>query len=210
MTTITVDRPRLVRRARILNVFTIGWNTLEGIIAVGAGIAAGSVSLISFGLDSGIEVSAALILAWRLSHERHDECQQPADRRAQRGIAISFLALAGYVFVTSMIDLRTGHRPGESIPGIVIAALSLIVMPVIAAQKRSLAADLGSRAASAEANQTDLCAMLSAALLIGLGANALFGWWWADSVAALIIGTTAGWMAIKTWRADSLTDTCCA
>ncbi len=209
-TAVATTRPALVRRARMLNRLTIGWNVLEGVVAVAAGLAAGSASLVGFGLDSGIEVSAALVLAWRIAHERRDGCQQPADRRAQRGIALSFAALAAYVLVTSAVDLAAGHRPEVSIIGIAIAGLSLVVMPVVAAQKRRLAGALGSRAASAEANQTDLCAMLSAALLVGLGANAAFGWWWADSAAAVVIGVTAGWMAVRTWRAESLADTCCA
>lgn len=204
-----VHRAHLVRRARILNFLTIGWNTLEGVVAIGAGLAAGSASLVGFGLDSGIEVSAALILTWRLAHERQEGCQQSTDRRAQRLIAISFAALAAYVFISSAVDLQAGHRPSESTIGIIIAGLSLVVMPVVAHQKRRVATDLGSRAAVAEANQTDLCAMLSAALLLGLGANALFGWWWADSTAAVVIGIAAIWMAIKTWQADSLADTCC-
>lgn len=213
MTTTTIElgpaRQDVVRRAVRLNRVTIGWNVLEGIVAIAAGIAAGSVSLIGFGLDSGIEVSAALVLTWRLANERGGTCTRRAERRAQVGIAVCFALLAGYVLATSVIDLATLRRPEVSLAGIAIALLSLAVMPALARAKRRLAAQLGSPAAAAEASQTDLCTMLSAALLIGLAANATLGWWWADSVAALGIGGAAAWMAQRTWRADSLADTCC-
>lgn len=207
---ITVERTDALRRAKTLNALTIGWNAIEGIVAVVAGILAGSVSLIGFGLDSGIEVSAALVLAWRLRQERAGECSQSADRRAQRLVALSFAALALYVGYESVTQLIDRNRPDVTFVGIVLAALSLLVMPVLARAKARLAPVLGSRAAQAEASQTDVCAWLSAALLLGLGANAVFGWWWADPVAALVIAAIAGWMARVTWTADSLEDTCCS
>jgi len=125
-------RAAAVRRGRLLNRLTIGWNAVEGIVAMAAGLAAGSVSLVGFGLDSGIEVSAALILAWRLAQERGQGCTQDADRRATRAIAVSFLALAAYVGVESTRDLLGRVEPEASIPGIVLAGLSLGVMPVLA------------------------------------------------------------------------------
>ena len=204
------NRSDAVKQAKVLNLVTIGWNSVEGVVAVLAGVSASSASLVGFGIDSGIEVSAAMILAWRLANERHDGCQQAADQRAQRGIAISFMALSAYVLTTSLFDLVTRSRPEESTIGIAIAALSLLAMPVLARQKRRLADDLGSRAAEAEANQTDLCTMLSAALLLGLAAHSLFGWWWADPLAGVFIDAAAGWMARATWQAESLADTCCA
>ena len=143
-----------------------------------AGLAAGSVSLVGFGLDSGIEVSAALILAWRLAQEHGQGCTQEADRRATRAIAGSFFVLAAYVGVESTRDLLGRAEPEASIPGIVLAALSLVVMPVLARAKRKVAPVLGSQAAVSEANQTSLCAWLSAVLLVGLAANAALGWWW--------------------------------
>ena len=175
-----------------------------------AGLAAGSVSLVGFGVDSAIEVSAALILAWRLRQERRGGCMQEDDRRATRLIAVSFALLAAYVGVESIRDLVTGSRPDESVVGIVMAALSLAVMPVLARAKRRLAPALGSAAAVADANQTNLCASLSAVLLVGLGANAAFGWWWADPVAGLGIAAARAAEARRTWRAESLEDTCCA
>jgi hypothetical protein len=202
-------RAAAVRRGRLLNRLTIGWNAVEGIVAVAAGVAAGSVSLVGFGLDSGIEVSAALILAWRLAQERGQGCTQDADRRATRAIAVSFLALAAYVGVESTRDLLGRVEPEASIPGIVLAGLSLGVMPVLARAKRKVAPVLGSRAAVSEANQTSLCAWLSAVLLVGLAANAALGWWWADPAAGIGIAALAAVEGVRTWRAESLADTCC-
>lgn len=203
-------RDEAVRRARRLNVATIGWNGLEGIIAVAAGLAAGSVSLVGFGFDSAIEVSAALILTWRLHQERRDGCTQEADARATRAIAVSFAVLALYVGVESVRDLATRSEPEVSVPGVVLAALSLLVMPFLARAKARLAPVLGSTAAAADAAQTNLCAILSAVVLVGLGANWLLGWWWADPVAGLGIAVLAAIEARRTWRAESLADTCCA
>ena len=202
-------RDAAVRRARRLTWLTIGWNTVEGVVAVAAGLAAGSVSLVGFGLDSGIEVSAAVILAWRLAAERAGQCSQAADRRATRAIALSFAALAAYVLAESARDLASRAAPEASAPGIALAALSLIVMPLLARAKRRLAPVVGSRAMVAEASQTVLCSLLSAVLLVGLGLNALAGWWWADPVAGLVIGGLAAVEAVRTWRAESLADTCC-
>ena len=203
-------RDAAVRRSRLLNAATIGWNTIEGVVAVAAGIAAGSVSLVGFGMDSGIEVSAALVLTWRLAQERRGGCMQESDRRATRLIAVSFVLLAAYVGIESARDLLNNTRPDSSTVGIVMAALSLAVMPLLASAKRRLAPVIGSAAAVADAQQTNLCALLSAVLLVGLGANSLFGWWWADPVAGLGIAALAGAEARRTWRAESLADTCCA
>jgi divalent metal cation (Fe/Co/Zn/Cd) transporter len=207
---VRADRAHALRQSRWLNAATIGWNTVEGVVAVAAGLAAGSVSLVGFGADSAIEVSAALVLAWRLHQERHEGCMQNADRRATRLIAASFAVLAAYVAVEAVRDLITVARPDESIVGVVMAALSLAVMPVLARAKRRLAPALGSAAVVADANQTNLCALLSAVLLVGLAANAALGWWWADPVAGLGIAGLAAVEARRTWRAESLEDTCCA
>ena len=202
-------RDQAVARQKWLTGATIGWNTVEGVVAIAAGIAAGSVSLIGFGLDSGIEVSAALILAWRLAQERRTGCKQEADRRAQRLIALSFAVLAVYVGVESTRDLVLADRPEESLVGIVMAALSLAVMPALARAKRRQAPLMGSRAVEAEAKQTVLCALMSGGLLVGLGANAALGWWWADPLAGLFIASLAAYETVAVWRADSLEDTCC-
>lgn len=169
------DREDLVRRATVLNRLTIGWNAVEGIVAIAAGLTASSIGLVAFGLDSGIEVSAALVLAWRLRQERLAGCKLEADDRAQTMIAWSFVALAGYAATTATIDLLGGHEPDASTLGIAITALSLVVMPMLAAATRKIAHELGSQAAVAEAAQTNVCTLLSAALLLGLSANAALG-----------------------------------
>ena len=205
-----VDRAAVVRRARWLNAASIAWNVVEGVVAVGAGIAAGSVSLVGFGFDSAIEVSAALVLTWRLRQERRGGCMQASDARATRAIAVSFLVLGLYVGFQSGRDLWSASHPEASTVGLVLAALSLAVMPVLARAKRTLAPALGSAAAVADAKQTNLCALLSGVLLVGLGANAMVGWWWADPLAGLGIATLALLEARRTWQTDSLEDTCCA
>jgi divalent metal cation (Fe/Co/Zn/Cd) transporter len=203
-------RPQAVRRARLLNVVTIAWNGTEGVVAVLAGLAAGSVSLVGFGLDSAIEVSAALALAWRLRQERRDDCTQPSDRVAVRLIAGSFALLAVGVAVEAVRDLAAGHEPEASAVGIVVATLSLLAMPVLARAKQRLAPVLGSAAVVADARQTALCALLSGVLLVGLAANAVASWWWADPLAGLGIAALAAREAAHTWRAEALEDTCCA
>jgi divalent metal cation (Fe/Co/Zn/Cd) transporter len=203
-------RRAAVRRSRHLNRLTIAWNVVEGVVALAAGVVAGSISLIGFGLDSGIEVSAALVLAWRLGKEHTPGCMADFDRRATRLIALSFAALAGYVAVESIHHLLAGRHPDASPVGIALAALSVVSMPLLARAKRRLAPILGSQAAASEANQTSLCALLSGVLLVGLVLNAAFAWWWADPLAGLGIAALAGAEAVETWRAEALEDTCCA
>jgi len=203
-------RAAAVRRARRLNAATISWNAVEGVVAVAAGRAASSVSLVGFGFDSAIEVSAALVLTWRLRQERHGGCMQASDARATKAIATSFVLLGLYVGIESARDLWSGREPEASAIGLALAALSLAVMPVLARAKRALAPALGSAAAVADAKQTNLCALLSGVLLVGLGANAVLGWWWADPLAGLGIATLALFEAGRTWNAESLEDTCCA
>ena len=203
------ERDAAVARARRLNQVSLAWNVAEGVVAMIAGLAAGSVSLIGFGIDSGIEVSAALILAWRLHQERRSGCMVGYDRTATRLIAVAFVALAGYVWVDAVGDLAGRARPSASVPGLVLAVASVILMPRLARAKRALAPALGSQAVSADAQQTSLCAVLSAVLIGGVGLNTLFGWWWADPVAALAIGALALEAGRRLWRADSLADTCC-
>ena len=209
MTVASGDRDAAVARAVVLNRVTIGWNVVEAVIALTAGIAAGSVGLLGFGLDSTIEVSASAVLAWRLAQERRVGCSQDADRTAQQGIAIAFGALAVYVAFDGVQALVAEARPDSSAVGIVLAALSLVVMPVLARAKHRVAPLIGSRAQVSEANQTSLCALMSAVLLVGLALNAWFGWWWADPVAGLGIAVLAAVEAVRTWRAEALEDTCC-
>ncbi len=208
MTGTLLDRPAAVGRARALNRFSLAWNVTEAGLALAAGIAAGSISLVGFGLDSVVEVSASAALAWRLAQEGKG-CTQRDDRRATRLVALSFGALAVYVAVQATRDLIEGHHPEASSIGVALAIASLLVMPWLARAKRAVAPVLGSQAQAAEADQTALCALLSAVLLIGLVANAALGWWWADAVAALGIAALAARAAVTTWRAESLADTCC-
>ena len=204
-----LTRQEAVTRQWWFTAATIGWNSIEGVVAVVAGVVADSASLIGFGLDSGIEVSAALVLVWRLAKELRSGCVQDADRLAQRLIAVSFAVLAVYVGVESVRDLVLGEQPEESLAGIAMAALSLLVMPLLARAKRRLALVVGSRAADAEASQTFVCALLSGGLLAGLAANAILEWWWADPLAGVFITVIAIYEAVTVWRADSLADTCC-
>lgn len=208
-TTPAIPREQAVRRATWLNRATIGWNVLEGVVSVIAGIAAGSVALIGFGLDSGVEVATSLVLAWRLAQERRGGCMAEFDRRATRAIAVCFAALAVYVGAEATGQLLTGSGPEASVPGMVVAALALVLMPGVAWAKLRLAPVLGSQAVVAEARQTLLCAGLSGVLLAGLGLNAALGWWWADPAAGLVIAGAAAYETVRTWRAEALEDTCC-
>lgn len=195
-------RARTLRRALRLEYFTVAWNTLEAIVGIAAGLAAGSVALIGFALDSVVEASSGGVLIWRL----RSDGSEGVERKAVRGVAIAFGALAAYVGVQAVLDLTTASRPDASVPGIVLAAVSLLVMPVLARRKRAAARALDSRSMRADSTQTILCAWLSAVLLVGLGANALWGWWWADPIAALAIAAFAAREAAELWRTDDL---CC-
>lgn len=189
-----------VRRGRRLEYLTIIWNSLEGIIAVGAGILAGSIALVGFGVDSVIEVSSGAIILWRLAAGEHRE------QIALKLVGISFLALAVYVGLDAVKSLRFFEAPDASYIGIGIAALSLIVMPWLAREKRKVAAKLNSRAMHADSRQTDICTYLSAILLGGLGLNAVFGWWWADPVAALVMAPIIAKEGIEAWRGEKCDD----
>lgn len=202
-------RADLVRRGRMLAWLTIGWNGIEGIVAVVFGILAGSIALIGFGVDSYVEVISGAVIVWRLAKEdRGDHLSAAAERRAVRIIAVTFLLLAFGVAAESIRTLVTAARPDESLPGIILAGISLIVMPLLARAKRRVGQQMGSRALVADATETVLCVWLSAILLGGLGLNALLGWWWADPLAALGVVYVAAREGLEHWRADDL-DVCC-
>lgn len=184
---------------------TIAWNSAECIVALAAGLVAGSIALVGFGFDSAIEVTSSVAALWRLRSDRDEAAREAAERRTLRVIGFCFLALAGYVAYGAARDLLTRQPPDHSVPGIVIAALSLIVMPLLVRAKRRVAARLASGALEAEARQTRLCAYLSGILLLGLGANAGLGWWWADPVAALVMVPFIAW---EGWQAIT-GKTCC-
>jgi divalent metal cation (Fe/Co/Zn/Cd) transporter len=178
-------RQMLVRRGNRLTWATLGYNSLEAVLSIGAGIAAGSVALIGFGVDSVIELSSSTAALWRLRADAAQVDRERAERQALRFIGVCFLLLAAYVLVDALRTLFTRAAPEESPLGIAIAIGSLIVMPLLARAKRRVAAALESGALRAEARQTELCTWLSAILLAGLLLNATVGWWWADPVAAL-------------------------
>lgn len=180
------DRPTLLRRGLGLEAVTIGYNALEGTIAIAAGLAAGSVALTGFGMDSVIEVSSGVLVWWRLRSELGSPSLGPAvETRAARGAGLLLLALAGYLAVESGRRLLVADRPQESVIGIALTALSLVVMPLLARAKLRTAAALDSRALRADAHETIVCAWLSFTTLLGLSLNAALGWWWADPLAAL-------------------------
>lgn len=175
-------RNAAVRQGRRLEYFTVGWNLIEAAVALGAGLFAGSIALIGFGIDSLIETSSGAVLLWRLQEGEEGEKRE---RMALKLVGLSLLALAAYVAVDAVKGLIQKEPPEESLVGIILAAVSLVVMPLLAWAKRKVAAKLNSQALVADSRQTDICAYLSAILLVGLSLNALFGWWWADPVAAL-------------------------
>lgn len=202
-------REKAARLSAILVWATLAWNLVELVVAMAAGLAASSAALIGFALDSGVESAASIILLWRLRAETRPGCTQTDDRRASRAIAVSLGVLGVLVATESTRQLATGDAPEISVVGIVLTGLSVVVMPWLAIAKRRLAPVLGSRAVEAESSQTMVCAYLSAALLVGLSAHALLGWWWADPLAGVGIAAFAGWEARKAWTAESLADTCC-
>ncbi len=175
------DRLQLERRGRLLAFFTVGWNSLEAIVAIGAGILAGSIALVGFGVDSVIESLSGAIIVWRLFAGEHRE------QLALRLVGVSLLLLGLYVGFDAVKSLMLREAPEESPVGMVLALASLIVMPLLAREKRTVAAQLGSAAMHADSRQTDICFYLSVILFLGLGFNAVAGWWWADPVAALIM-----------------------
>lgn len=204
------DRRALVHRGRVLAWFTIGWNALEGVVGIASGVAAGSIALIGFGVDSYVEVFAGGVIVWRLAKERHgEEVSEVAERRALRLIAATFFLLAAGVGFESVRKLVVGAHPEESLPGLALAAVSLVVMPLLARAKRRVGERMGSRALQADATETALCVWLSAILLVGLAFNALFGWWWADPVAALGIVYVAAREGVEHWKAEDLDESCC-
>jgi divalent metal cation (Fe/Co/Zn/Cd) transporter len=193
-----------VRRGRRLEYLTIGWNSLEAIVSIAAGLIAGSIALVGFGLDSLIEVSSGAALLWRLHLDAPDR-RERAERIALKLVGVSFLLLAGYVAFDSVKSLVRREAPETSYVGIAIAALSLAVMPLLARAKRRVAAEINSRALHADSRQTDICTYLSAILLAGLILNALFGWWWADPVAALVMIPIIAKEGVEALRGE----TCC-
>ena len=180
-------RRQVVRRGERLEYFTIAYNMLEGALSIAAGSVAGSVSLVGFGLDSLIEVTSGVALLWRLHRDCDLSSRDRAELRARRAVSLCFIALATYILYESGFSLIRIRAPERSIPGIIIAAVSVVVMPLLARAKRRIAEGLGSRAMQADSRQTDFCAFLSGILLGGLLLHELLGWWWADPMAGLVM-----------------------
>ncbi len=199
----------MVSRGLWLAGLTIGWNVVEALVALSAGVTASSLALIAFGFDSVIEVASAALVVWQFRHELRGGHDQERERRALRLIALTFFVLAVYVAVEAANDLLfTRAEADESVVGIVLAAVSLVVMPVLAVAKRRTAAKLGSPTLRADSQETLLCAWLSAILLAGLALHAVLGWWWADSVAAVGIAAFAVKEGLEAWEGDRCDDGC--
>src|SRR5437867_279268 len=196
----------LVRRVKLLSWLSLAWMTAEGAIGLTAGIVANSIALIGYGLDSTIEGIASIVIIWRFTGDRIQS--EHAETRAQKIVAVSFFLLAPYIIVEALDRLLTGQEAQPSWVGIGLAIVSITLMPLFGRAKKRLGNQLQSAATAGEGTQNILCAYLSLAILVGLGANALFGLWWADPVVALIVAIVAVQAGIQTWRGQGCTDAC--
>lgn len=201
-----LERAALVRRGLRLNYLTISYNALEAVGSMVAGLVAGSVALVGFGVDSVIELTASAAAQWRLRSDVDTARREHVERLSRRLIGASFLALAAYVTYESATALWHRDQPARSLPGVVILSLSILVMPALARAKRRVANALGSGALEADATQTTLCAYLSVIALAGVGLNAALGWWWADPVAALAMVPIIGKEGVEGLRGDAECD----
>ncbi len=206
--TAILERSAVVRHGRKLEYFTIGWNALEGLVAVIAGEVAGSISLVGFGIDSFIEVTSGSVLLWRMSVDSDMHRREANEKRALRFVGACFLLLASYIAYDSILDLWAKRVPEHSIPGIVLACVSLVVMPLLSKGKRRVGRAMGSAAMHADAKQTEFCAYLSAILLVGLLLNNFFGLWWSDPLAALIMVPVVAKEGIDGVRGRACADCC--
>lgn len=202
----TGERAQLVSRARLLAWLGIGWHVIEAAIAFAAGVAAGSIALVGFGADSLAETFAGLIVVWRFADRRTES--ESAEQRAQRLIGLSFFLVAAYVAVEALRTLVAADHPNASWVGIGLAAVTLVTMPALASAKARVGEGLGSSATKSEGRQNLLCAYLSAGLLVGLSANALLSWWWADPATALLIAGVAVKEGREAWRGEACCDLC--
>lgn len=201
-----VQRPAIARRGRNLEIFTIAWNSLEGLIAIGAGLVAGSISLVGFGIDSVIECISGAALLWRMGSDAEEGERERVERLTLKIVGVSFLLLAAYVAIEAGTHLWHRHAPRHSTVGIVLAVASLVVMPLLAREKRKVAAALDSAAMNADARQTEFCTYLSGILLGGLLLNSALGWWWADPIAALSMVPMIGHEGIEALRGHRCND----
>jgi len=199
-------REVLVARGRRLEYLTIGWNTFEALVALASGVVAGSVALMGFGLDSAIETASAVILLWRLDADKDPTRREQSERTARRMVGACFLLLTAYIAIDSIRRLWMRETPARSIPGVLIALAAVIVMPLLARAKRRVAAELGSRALHSDSRQADFCAYLSAILLVGLALQFVFGWWWIDPLAALMMVPIIAREGVEGMRAQASDD----
>lgn len=184
---VALNRQAVAERGKRLEYFTIAWNSLEGLVALIAGALAGSISLVGFGIDSFIEVTSGATLLWRMTIDAEEQTRERNEKLSLRIVGTCFLALSAYIAYESVADLISAKAPEHSIPGIILACVSLVVMPILSRAKKRVGKELSSPAMNADARQTDFCVYLSAILLAGLLLNAALGWWWADPAAALIM-----------------------
>lgn len=203
-----ISRRESALRGKRLEYFTIVWNSLEGIVALIAGIFAGSISLLGFGIDSFIEVTSGVALLWRMSADAEVKSRERNERLSLRIVGVCFIALAGYVLFESISDLVDRRVPKHSLAGVVLACASLIVMPILSRAKKSVGNALGSRAMEADAKQSDFCVYLSTILLGGLVLNAALGWWWADPTSAFVMALIIAKEGLATLKGETHCESC--
>jgi divalent metal cation (Fe/Co/Zn/Cd) transporter len=204
--TAVLERRAVVQRGRRLEYITIVWNTLEGLVAIVAGAIAGSISLVGFGVDSFIEVTSGTALLWRMSADADEHRRERIEQITLRIVGVCFLSLAVYVGYEAASDLLRRNAAEHSLPGIILACVSLVVMPLLSRAKRRIASSLKSAAMRADAKQTEFCTYLSAILLGGLALNAVFNLWWADPVAGLIMVPIIAKEGVEALRGDACCD----
>jgi len=206
LTLLRPPRAALIRRVKLLSWLSLAWMTAEGAIGVTAGVLANSIALIGYGLDSTIEGIASIVIIWRFTGNRiHSD---DAETRAQKIVALSFFLLAPYIIIAALQHLLTGNQARASWVGIGLAVISITLMPLFGRAKKQIGNQLQSAATAGEGTQNILCAYLSLAILIGLGANALLGLWWADPLVALVVAVVAVQAGVQTWRGQGCSDIC--
>ena len=205
---VDATRQAVVQRGKRLEYFTIAWNSLEGVVAIVAGAIAGSISLVGFGIDSFIEVTSGATLLWRMHVDSDAPKRERNEHLSLRIVGVCFVALAIYVAYEAVTDLIGRKAPEHSLPGIVLACVSLIVMPVLSRAKKQVGKALGSIAMRADAKQTDFCVYLSAILLAGLLLNVALGWWWADPLAGLVMTPIIAKEGVAGIKGEACRDEC--
>ena len=208
MVEVALNRQAAAERGKRLEYFTIAWNSLEGLVALITGALAGSISLVGFGIDSFIEVTSGATLLWRMIVDAEEQTRERNERFSLRIVGTCFLALSAYIAYESVADLISQKAPKHSIPGIILACVSLIVMPILSRAKKRVGKELSSAAMNADARQTDFCVYLSAILLAGLILNVALGWWWADPVAALTMVPIVAKEGLEGVKGKACCDSC--